>query len=115
MTVEVDLYNTLQSLVGGRVYPDVAPENTEKPYITYQQVGGESNNFLDATISSKKNGRFQINLWATSRIAAADLSRQIEDTLLTSALYAMAMGAPTATYETDTKLYGTRQFFSIWF
>jgi len=42
MTVEETIFSTLQSLVNDRVYPDIAPEETEFPYITFQQVGGDA-------------------------------------------------------------------------
>jgi hypothetical protein len=116
MTVEADIFNRLKALVSNRVYPDVAPEGALKPYITYQQVGGEGVNFMENAVPSKKNGRFQFNVWATTRAEAASLSRQVEDSLVTSpVLLATVMGAPVATYEEDTKLYGTRQDFGIWF
>jgi hypothetical protein len=34
------VFQALTGLVGGRVYPDIAPTNTPRPYITWQQVGG---------------------------------------------------------------------------
>lgn len=116
MTVEADIFNRLKTLVSNRVYPDVAPVGAAKPYITYQQVGGEGVNFMENAVPSKKNGRFQFNAWATTRAEAASLSRQVEDSLVTSpVLLATVMGAPVAIYEEDTKLYGTRQDFGIWF
>ncbi len=39
MTVEADIFNALSPLVGGRVFPDDAPFDTVKPYITEQQIG----------------------------------------------------------------------------
>lgn len=47
MTVEADLTILLQGLVGRRMFPDVAPESTEAPYIVFQQVGGRSIAFLE--------------------------------------------------------------------
>lgn len=116
MTVEADIFTCLGSMVENRVYPDVAPDGVARPYITYQQVGGDVVGFLESALPSKRNGRFQINCWATTRLAAAALIRQMEAALVTSAtLRADAMGGPVATYEQDTSLYGARQFFSIWF
>lgn len=116
MTVESNLFDCLKGLVSNRVYPDVAPFGVEKPYITYQQVGGDVVTFIDSTMPSKRNGRFQLNVWATTRLAAAALARQVESALVTSsALRATPMGAAVSSYEPDTLLYGSRQFFSIWF
>jgi hypothetical protein len=114
MSIEADIFNTLKGLVSNRVYPDVAPAGTEKPFIVYQQAGGEAVNFLEAGAPVKRNARMQITCWATTRLAAATLARQAEDALTSSALKAFSIGALTAIYEDDTGLYGTRQDFSIW-
>lgn len=116
MSIESQIFDALKGLVANRVYPDFAPEAVARPYIVYQQVGGEAVNFLDPTAPSKKNGRWQISVWATSREQAATLARQIEDLLrLTVALQATVLGAPIASYDPDTKLKGTHQDFSFWF
>ena len=62
MTVESMLFDALKGLVSNRVFPDIAPDLTPRPYITYQQVGGVAVNFLDPTIPSKANGRIQVNV-----------------------------------------------------
>jgi hypothetical protein len=113
VSVETEIFNALKALVNNRVFPDVAPENTVRPYITYQQVGGQGVNFVDPTAPSKKNARIQINVWADKRSDAAILSRQVEDTLR-NVSQATVLGAPVAIYEPETKLRGTRQDFSFW-
>lgn len=115
MSLETSIADALSALVDGRVYPDVADEQTPTPtpYITYQQVGGRSVSFVDSTAPNKKNARVQINVWAATRTAASDLGRTVEDTLRT-ALRATALGALVATYDPETRLRGTRQDFSIW-
>jgi hypothetical protein len=101
--------------VTNRVYPDVAPELTARPYITYQQVGGSGVNFVAAAVPSKKNSRFQINVWADSRSSAAALAIQVEDALrVVAALQTTVLGAPVAMYDPETKLRGSRQDFSFW-
>jgi len=117
VSVESLIFDTLASLVSNRVYPDVAPQGvTALPRITYQQVGGKPVGFLEATPPSKKNGRFQVNVWGATRLQVAALSRQVEDALVTAAaLNTTVLGGVVAAYEPDTKLYGTRQDFSFWF
>lgn len=115
MTTETLLVDALKTLVANRVYPDVGPVGVLKPYITYQQVGGQPVNFLESTTPSKSNGRFQINVWADTRAAAALLAKQVTAALRgTAALQTTVLGEPVATYEEDTKLRGTRQDFSFW-
>ena len=116
LTVEAIIFGALKDLVANRIYPDVAPDLTPRPYITYIKVGGQAVNFLDPTIPAKANSRFQVNVWADTRAAAAALAKQVEDTLRTTiALRTHVEGEPTAIYEDLTKLRGTIQDFSFWF
>lgn len=115
MSIETSIVSALAGLVAGRVFAEVAPELTATPYITYQQVGGKPVNFLDSAAPSKKNGRFQVNVWADNRAQASPLAGQVEDTLrAVAALQTTVLGAPIATHDPDTKLKGTRQDFSFW-
>jgi hypothetical protein len=115
MTVESDIIAALSSLVTARVYPDAAPPTPTRPYIVYQQVGGEAPTFLERAVPSKKNGRFQVNVWATTRIQAAALAVQAETAMTTAtAFQCKPLGAFISLYEEDTQLRGTTQDFSVW-
>lgn len=115
MTIEADIFAALSGLAAGGVYPDLAPLDTPRPYITYQQVGGEAVAFLERALPSKKNGRYQVNVWADTRTSAAALALQVEAAFVTaSSFQGSAVGAPVATYEPDTKLYGSMQDFTVW-
>jgi len=115
MTVEADLYTTLKTLVSNRVYPDVAPAGAVRPFITYQQVGGDVINMVKSEMPGKRNGRFQINVWATSRAAANTLMRQVEEALIESSLNARPQMGAISSYDEETQTYGQFQYFSIWF
>lgn len=115
MTVESAIFDALTGLVSGRAYPDVAPAGVSRPYIVYQQIGGESAQYLDSTLPTKKNGRFQIAVWGDSRTSVAALALSVEQAIATSAAFqAEPIGAPVGDFEPDTRLYGSRQDFSIW-
>jgi hypothetical protein len=115
MTVETDLYSALGSLVSNRVYPDLAPQGAARPFITYQQVGGRAIAFLETAVVGRRNSRLQVNVWAATRLAANNLARSVEDTLVASAtLRAIPLHAFVTIFEPDTGLYGTRQDFSVW-
>jgi hypothetical protein len=117
MSVEVDIYSCLKSLVGNRVYRDIAPQTvTELPRITFQTVGGASTNFLDsATIPSKRNARVQVNVWHSRRDDANALARQVEEALRAyTALQTTVLSGFVAVYEEETKLFGTMQDYSFW-
>lgn len=116
MSIETDIYDALKGLVSNRVYPDVGPENAIRPYLTYQQVGGATLAFLEGGPPGKRNGRFQISVWAATRPEASTLARQVEDAMLSlPTLSPSAEGALIARYESQTKLYGTIQDFSLWY
>lgn len=115
MSARSIIYGALRGLVADRVFPNIAPEGTPRPYLTYQQVGGAAVNFMGNDLPSKRNARFQLNVWADTRLAAANLAHQVEDALrLAPGLQTTVIGAPTDDYEEDTKLFGTRQDFSVW-
>jgi Protein of unknown function (DUF3168) len=97
-----------------RVFPDVAPENTQRPWITYQAVGGQAANAIDGP-ADRMNTRTQVNVWADSRPAATALMLQIIAALCVPAIGGLPLGAPVSDYEPDTKLYGSRLDFSIWY
>ena len=112
--LEANLFSALSPLVGNRVFPDTAPAATQTPFITYQQVGGRSVDFLGAEYSDKKNARVQINLWCSTRLEAAQIIRQIENAMVLAPLYGSIEGAPISSYEESLKLYGSMQQFSFW-
>ena len=115
MTIEAKIYSALSPLVGGRVFPDVAPLTTVRPYIVYNQVGGEVVDYLENTVPSKQNGRFQLNLWADTRASCAAVMLQIEAALVTSTtMQARPVSAPNAAFDNDMDLFGAMQDFTIW-
>ncbi|WP_041742287.1 DUF3168 domain-containing protein [Collimonas fungivorans] len=116
MSVEADIFSALKALTSNRVYPDQAPEGVVTPYVTYQRVGGRAVNFLDGSDPDKENGRWQVSIWAETRLQASTIARLAKKALRAAApLQATVLGEPVDTHETTTNLYGTRQDFSFWF
>lgn len=115
MTVEAEIVRALGGLVGGRVYPDTPDEGVQLPFIVYQQVGGDPLGFLEG-VADKKNGRFQIEVWAKRRSEASGLIRQVEDIVSTDAvLLGTALNGALARYDDVLNWRGAQQDFSIWF
>lgn len=115
MTIEADLFTTLNGLVGGRMFPDDAPNGTTLPYITYTQMGGDVVRYTEAAVPNVKNGLFQFNVWGATRAACSALILQIEAALVTSALFQTdPQGAYESLRDHDMDLRGARQTFSIW-
>jgi hypothetical protein len=115
MSMLTILQAALSPLADGRVFPDIAPENTLRPYITWQEVGGQPINFLDQALPGKANARIQINVWADTRLDASFLTAQVETVMRqTTVLQTTVLGNAISRYEPDTKLKGYMQDFSIW-
>lgn len=113
MTIESTIYTALKSLVSGNVYDTQPPDTlTATTYIVYQQVGGDSINFLSSEVPSKRNGRFQINTWAPTAHQAAALARQAESAM--RGINAYVFGDAVSTDDPDVGLFGRRQDFSLW-
>lgn len=111
---ESNIVTALGALVSNRIYPDVAPLNAALPLITYQQVGGQAVNYLEAVSSDKKNARMQVNVWAVTRAQSMTLIRQVEDEMCKMPILANVEGAAIARYDDQTKQYGAIQDFSVW-
>ena len=72
----------LSPLVAGRVFPDVAPLDTPRPYITYQQVGGTAHAYIDKALPDHEHALVQLNVWADTRLQAAALRKLTEASLI---------------------------------
>ncbi|WP_018435352.1 DUF3168 domain-containing protein [Paraburkholderia atlantica] len=107
-------FGALKALAGGRVYPDVAPAAAALPRIVYQSVGGVDETTFDGA-DTLQNSRMQVAVWATTRAEAATIIQQVRAALTAAPVIGTPIGAPVSVYEDDTKLYGSRQDFSIWF
>lgn len=114
MTIEEQLYTALEGLAEGRVFPDIAPQDTPTPYITYQAVGGEPIDMLDGTIPDKSNVRMQINVWSKSRIEASELGALVELTIRQqTSMQPTVLTGRVATLDEETQYRGTMQDFSL--
>lgn len=114
MTPEAQIRNSILSLASGGVYFDTAALDTAKPVAIITRIGGNAVNFLEATKPSKRHLRYQINVFATSRLQADSIGRQIEDTLVAQ-FKGYVEGGMVSTYDETSNLSGTRQDFSFWF
>ena len=114
MAVEQELFDAIKAICP-RTFPDFAPVSTQRPYCTYQQIGGKSLRYLNNSAADKRNSVVQINCWADTRQSATMLARQIEDALCAYSLFtATPNGEPVGDFDADVPVYGTRQDFSIY-
>lgn len=112
MSLESDLYAVV-SAICPRVYPDVADYGTHRPYVTWQQVGGDVVNHVDDVVPDYRNALVQINVWSNTRLEANAIMQQIEAAMITATQFqARPSGALIATEDEDIR--GAMQDFSIW-
>jgi hypothetical protein len=111
MTLEEKLTAALQT-VCPRVFRVRAPIGVEKPYITYQRLGGQVESFIDNAPPSKRNALVQINVWGGDPDA---LIQQVEITLRGATdMQATPQGESRDVDEPDMELAGASQDFDIW-
>ena len=78
-----------------RVYPVAAPVNTERPYITWQHIGGQSLRFVDNTAADKRHTMVQVNVWhSTLASAGRNWFRKIGSTTMNAAPKKLPMMEP---------------------
>lgn len=113
MSLESDLFAVLAA-VHPRVYPDVAPEGSALPYITWQQIGGDVIRPVDG-LPDKRNAYIQVNCWAATRADANAMALQVEAALVAAtAFQARPMAALMAAFDEGTEYRGAMQDFTIW-
>lgn len=114
MTVEASIYATLKGLVGNRCFPDFAPLGTVRPFITFEQTGGDALHFIDGALPDKKHGRFEIGVYTDSRAECASIALQVESVMASAtAFQSTAIHSPISDYASDVKIYSSTQNFSV--
>jgi len=104
--------STADGALGSRVFPDFAPVRTQRPYCTWQQIGGAVINPLDHTIPDFRLPDVQINVWADTRKEAKRIALAIEAAMYAATTFtAIRMGEPIADFDADVPVYGTHQDF----
>lgn len=113
MSFEPDFVALLQ-LRCPRVYPVTAPVNTQRPYITWQHIGGQPLRYAENTAADKRHTMVQVNVWHSTLTGAFALMRQIEDDLCAStAMQAWPDAEPINASEPDFDTWGCYQDFSV--
>lgn len=114
MTLEAILVALLKQS-SPRAFGDFAPPTTERPYITFQQIGGDVITPLGREVPGKENAVMQINVWADTRSQAKALIKAIEAALILAPEFiAKPVAAPQSDFDADVPVCCSRQDFSIW-
>lgn len=114
MSLETDLVAALK-VICPRTFTDFAPALTPRPYITFQQIGGDVVKYVGKEVPSIENGEIQINVWADTRTAAKTMIKQIEAALIVATTFdAKPVAAASSDFDSDMERYCSLQSFSIW-
>ena len=75
--IQEQVFTALSGVVGGRVFPNVAPNNVQKPYVVYMRVASQPENTLADGIPVE-NTRMQIDCFDTTYAAVTTLAENIK-------------------------------------
>ena len=117
MSIEQTIAQTLgawPALAGIVIRPDKAEEGDLRPYVTFQKLSGIRVNSLLGD-SGLSNTHFQFDVFATTRLQAISVRKEVRLALQASALLGGVHTGEGATFEADTKLFRERVDFSFWF
>lgn len=84
---EAEVYKLLKNdagvnaLVGGRIYPMVAPQNVVRPYMTYRVVAGLKYQCIGGEIY-QASYRFQIDAWSETYSNVKAISTAVKSALV---------------------------------
>lgn len=114
MTTDEKITALLRSICA-RTFCDFAPTDTDRPYCTYQVIGGDTLSYLDAVVPNKANAEIQISIWSDSRLEAAALMKQVEAAMITATnMQASPAAAAAADFDADMNVRSARQDFTVW-
>lgn len=114
MTIHVQVREVLAGLANDQVFPLIADEGTLPPYVVFQVVGGEAQEFITGEKPEKRQRRLQVNVWSKSIIEAEEIAQQAEDALrAAAALQVEVLTVALDTYDEATKYRGKMQEFYV--
>jgi hypothetical protein len=117
MMVENALFNLLNGLVGGRMYPMVAPDSPTVPFIVYQNITNSPEYTLGNT-SPINNTRMQIDCYSDTYGGVKSLVASVQSAMQAAAQAKTLVNVPKMSsdlYEAEVKLYRVTQDYSIWY
>lgn len=114
MTIDERITALLRAICP-RTFCDFAPTDTQRPYCTYQVIGGEVLSYLDPVVPGKKNADVQVSIWSNSRLEASALMDQVEAAMITATnMQASPLSAAASDFDADMNVRSSRQDFSVW-
>lgn len=115
MSLETAVVAVLQAQCP-RVYPNTAPLDTPRPFVTWDHIGGDPLRYLEGTAAAQRMVLLQVNVWAATKAQAVSLGLAIEEALCTApALSVSPNSALQGRFEdaVEPPLYGSVQDFTV--
>ncbi|NBO83691.1 MAG: DUF3168 domain-containing protein [Betaproteobacteria bacterium] len=110
--IQEQLFTALSTVAGGRVFPNVAPNNVTRPYVVYARVASTPENTL-ADGAPVENTRFQIDCFDATYAAAVALAEAVKTAMKASSLTNLLL-LEQDQFEPDALLHRVILDFSVW-
>lgn len=110
--IQEQLFAALSGVAGGRVFPNVAPNNVARPYVVYARVASTPENTL-ADGAPVENTRFQIDCFDATYAAAVALAEVVKTAMKASSLTNLLL-LEQDQFEPDALLHRVILDFSVW-
>ena len=110
--IQQDLFAALAGVAGGRVFPNIAPNNVQKPYVVYARVSSAPENTL-ADGAPVQNTRLQVDCFDTTYAAAVALAETVKAAIKSSAITHVLV-LEQDQFEPEASLHRVILDFSIW-
>ena len=110
--IQEQLFAALAGVAGGRVFPNVAPNNVQKPYVVYMRVASSPENTLADGIPID-NTRMQIDCFDLTYAGVTTLAETVKTALRTSAITNVLL-LEQDQFESDALLHRVILDFSLW-
>lgn len=110
--IQQNLFAALAGVAGGRVFPNVAPNNVSKPYVVYSRVSSAPENTL-ADGASIENTRLQVDCFDTTYSAAVALAETVKAAMKSSAVTHVLL-LEQDQFEPEALLHRVILDFSVW-
>lgn len=115
-------YAGLSTIVGAKIFPDVAPQGTGAPYVVWQEISlvAASNDMAGSVeTGGLSNFRIQVTSWAKGSDRGATKAREVDGQVRLAMIAAtgfksLLVDNRALPFEQDTKLHGVQSDFSVW-
>jgi len=117
MSLESKLYTLLSGdaavigIASTRIYPMIAPQKADKPYVTYQRIAS-GRVYSMSGYSNLENPIMQVDCWSSDYDTGKELSEAVIDAMRGSGTFGIGDDNPRESHEDDMFRFSID--FSVW-